>query len=116
MNDAVKVHKRGAVLEITLDRPKANAIDVRTSVAMGEAFVDFRDDPSLRVAILTGGGEKFFSAGWDLKAATEGEAYDADYGPRGRSGWAPEKSPDQGPLPPIGVARRHRPDQKAPPL
>ena len=86
MNDAVKVHKRGAVLEVTLDRPKANAIDVATSVAMGEAFVEFRDDPDLRVAILTGGGEKFFCAGWDLKAAATGESYDADYGPGGFGG------------------------------
>jgi crotonobetainyl-CoA hydratase len=86
MNDAVKVHKHGAVLEVTLDRPKANAIDVPTSIAMGEAFIEFRDDPSLRVAILTGGGEKFFCAGWDLKAAAEGESYDADYGPGGFGG------------------------------
>lgn len=86
MNDAVKVHRDGAVLEVTLDRPKANAIDMRTSVAMGEAFIAFRDDPSLRVAVLTGGGEKFFCAGWDLKAASEGEAYDADYGPGGFGG------------------------------
>ena len=86
MNDAVKVHRDGAILEITLDRPKANAIDVRTSVAMGEAFVEFRDDRSLRVAILTGGGEKFFCAGWDLKAAAGGESYDADYGPGGFGG------------------------------
>ncbi len=86
MNDAVKVRRDGAILEVTLDRPKANAIDVRTSVAMGEAFVAFRDDADLRVAILTGGGDKFFSAGWDLKAAAEGEAYDADYGPGGFGG------------------------------
>jgi crotonobetainyl-CoA hydratase len=86
MNDAVKLRRDGAILEVTLDRPKANAIDVETSVAMGEAFVAFRDDPDLRVAILTGGGEKFFCAGWDLKAAAEGEAYDADYGPGGFGG------------------------------
>jgi len=86
MNDAVKVCTDGAVLEVTLDRPKANAIDVRTSVAMGEVFIAFRDNPALRVAILTGGGEKFFCAGWDLKAASEGEAYDADYGPGGFAG------------------------------
>ena len=86
MNDVVKAHRDGAVLEVTLDRPKANAIDVRTSIAMGEVFADFRDDPNLRVAILTGGGEKFFCAGWDLKAASEGEAYDADYGPGGFGG------------------------------
>lgn len=86
MNDAVKVRRRGNILEVTLDRPRANAIDMRTSVAMGEVFVEFRDDPSLRVAILTGGGEKFFCAGWDLKAAAQGEAYDADYGPGGFGG------------------------------
>lgn len=86
MNDAVKVRRDGAILEVTLDRPKANAIDVGTSVAMGEVFVEFRDDPSLRVAILTGASEKFFCAGWDLKAAAEGESYDADYGPGGFGG------------------------------
>lgn len=86
MNDAVKIRKCGAVLEVTLDRPKANAIDVPTSVAMGEAFVAFRDDAELRVAILTGAGEKFFCAGWDLKAAAQGEAYDSDYGPGGFGG------------------------------
>ncbi|TFH43770.1 MAG: carnitinyl-CoA dehydratase, partial [Lysobacterales bacterium] len=86
MNDAVKVRRRGNILEVTLDRPKANAIDMRTSVSMGEVFVEFRDDPSLRVAIFTGGGEKFFCAGWDLKAAAQGEAYDADYGPGGFGG------------------------------
>lgn len=43
-------------------------------------------DPQLRVAIITGAGEKFFSAGWDLKAAAEGEAPDADFGPGGFAG------------------------------
>ncbi len=86
MNDAVKVHKRGAVLEVTLDRPKANAIDMRTSVAMGEVFVEFRDDPDLRVAILTGGGEKFFCAGWDLKSAADGEDVMTDFGVGGFGG------------------------------
>ena len=52
MNDAVKVRKDGAVLEVTLDRPKANAIDAATSRLMGEIFREFRDDPALRVAVL----------------------------------------------------------------
>lgn len=54
----------GTVLEVVLDRPKANAIDAATSREMSRAFAEFRDDPSLRVAILTGGGDRFFSAGW----------------------------------------------------
>ena len=74
MSESLHLTRNGPILEITLDRPKANAIDAKTSFAMGEAFLNFRDDPELRVAIITGGGEKFFSAGWDLKAAAEGEA------------------------------------------
>jgi crotonobetainyl-CoA hydratase len=82
----IKTHRRGAVLEVTLDRLKANAIDFATSRIMGEVFTDFRDDPDLRVAILTGAGEKFFCPGWDLKAAAGGEAVDGDYGKGGFGG------------------------------
>jgi crotonobetainyl-CoA hydratase len=76
----------GAVLEVTLDRPPANAIDAATSRSLGEEFVRFRDDPELRAAIITGAGERFFSAGWDLKAAAAGEPPDADYGRGGFGG------------------------------
>ena len=86
MSDAIKVEKRGAVLEVTIDRPKANAIDLATSRIMGEVFRDFRDDDEMRVAILAAAGEKFFSAGWDLKAAAEGDAVDGDYGVGGFGG------------------------------
>ena len=82
------VTRNGPILEVVLDRPKANAIDASTSRVMSEAFVKFRDDPELRVAIITGGGEKFFCAGWDLKAAAAGEAPDEDYGPGGFGGRA----------------------------
>jgi len=82
----VKTEKDGAILLVTLDRPKANAIDLQTSRLMGEVFRDFRDDPDLRVAILTGGGDKFFCPGWDLKAAADGDAVDGDYGVGGFGG------------------------------
>jgi crotonobetainyl-CoA hydratase len=82
----LRVRRDGAVLEVVLDRPKANAIDAATSRSMGQVFADFRDDPSLRVAIITGAGERFFSAGWDLRAAAQGEPPDADYGPGGFGG------------------------------
>ncbi|WP_170340564.1 carnitinyl-CoA dehydratase [Ruegeria arenilitoris] len=82
----IKTYRDGAILQVTLDRPKANAIDLATSRVMGEVFRDFRDDPDLRVAILTGGGEKFFCPGWDLKAAAEGDAVDGDYGVGGFGG------------------------------
>ena len=86
MSEVVKVRRDAAVLEVTLDRPKANAIDAATSREMGEVFAGFRDDPELRIAIVTGAGDRFFSAGWDLKAAAEGETPDADFGVGGFGG------------------------------
>jgi crotonobetainyl-CoA hydratase len=80
------VTRNGPVLEVVLDRPKANAIDAATSRVMSETFVKFRDDPDLRVAIVTGGGEKFFCAGWDLKAGAAGEGPVSDYGEGGFGG------------------------------
>ena len=73
MSDGVKVVRDGHVLEVTLDRPKVNAIDVPTSQALAAAFQELHEDKELRCAILTGGGEKIFSAGWDLKALNAGE-------------------------------------------
>ena len=82
----IKTHREGAILQVTLDRPKANAIDLVTSRIMGKVFADFRDDPELRVAIITGGGDKFFCPGWDLKAAADGDEVDGDYGVGGFGG------------------------------
>jgi len=85
MNEAVKTSVLHGVLTITLDRPKANAINVPTSQVLYRAFKQLNDDPALRVGILTGTG-RFFSAGWDLAGATQGEAIDADHGPGGFAG------------------------------
>jgi crotonobetainyl-CoA hydratase len=91
MSDPVKTRKEGGILEVTIDRPKANAIDLATSRILGDIFKEFRDDPEMRVAILTGSGEKFFCPGWDLKAASsvdgqDGDAVDGDYGVGGFGG------------------------------
>jgi crotonobetainyl-CoA hydratase len=86
MSDVISTRREGSILEVTLDRPKANAIDLKTSRLMGETFKAFRDDPELRVAIVKTAGDKFFCAGWDLKAAAAGEAADADHGPGGFAG------------------------------
>lgn len=82
----IRTRRLGAVLEVTLDRPPANAIDLATSRTMGEVFADFRDDPELRVAVLRTAGERFFCAGWDLKAAAGGDPVDGDYGVGGFGG------------------------------
>ena len=86
MSDPVKTLIKDSILEVTIDRPKANAIDAKTSIILGEIFSNFRDDANLKVAIITGAGGKFFSAGWDLKAVSEGEEADADYGVGGFGG------------------------------
>ena len=86
MNEVVRTRSEDGVLEVTLDRPKANTIDLTTSRRMGEVFKRFRDDPELRVAIITTAGDRFFSAGWDLKAAASGDAVDGDYGVGGFGG------------------------------
>ena len=82
----IKTRVEGAILEVTLDRPKANAIDLITSRIMGQVFRGFRDDAALRVCILRAAGEKFFCPGWDLKAAAGGDAVDGDYGVGGFGG------------------------------
>ena len=82
----IKTYAKGGILQVTLDRPKANAIDLATSKIMGEVFSKFRDDPTLHVAIITAAGEKFFCPGWDLKAAADGDAVDGDYGVGGFGG------------------------------
>ena len=86
MSELIRLARDAGVLEITIDRPKANAIDAAASRRLNDIFGEFRDDPTLRVAIVTGAGEKFFSAGWDLKAAAAGEAPDADWGVGGFGG------------------------------
>ena len=92
MSEAVRTERRGRVLEITLDRPKVNAIDDPTSKELSEAFVTLRDDPELWVGILTGGGDRIFSAGWDLKAVNSGDIEldnwweTSDYGEGGFAG------------------------------
>jgi crotonobetainyl-CoA hydratase len=87
MRNFLNVTRNGQILEIVLDRPKANALDAPSSREMGRVFADFRDDPDLRVAILTGAGEKFFSGGWDLNAVADGEEYLEDFGEGGFGGF-----------------------------
>ena len=83
---SVDVVHNGEILEVTINRPKANAIDAATSRELSAIFESFMTDPEMRVAILTGSGAKFFSAGWDIVAAGEGEAFESDYGVGGFGG------------------------------
>src|SRR6185312_180987 len=86
MSDGIETATDGEILEVRLNRPKANAIDLPTSRRLNDIFSAFRDDPKLRVAIVTGAGDRFFCAGWDLKAAAGGEKSDEDWGVGGFGG------------------------------
>lgn len=86
MAEVVRTRREDGIYEVTLDRPKANAIDLRTSRLMGEAWAAFRDDRELKVGIMRSEGSRFFSAGFDLKAAAAGDAVDGDYGVGGFGG------------------------------
>lgn len=84
-NSQVRVHRSGAVLEIALDRPPANAIDAAISDRLAAVFRAFTQDETLRIAILTGTGSRFFCVGADLKeAAADGGFH--QYGPGGFGG------------------------------
>ena len=86
MTDGVRVERDGGIWLVTIDRPKANAISLQTSRRLNEVWSEFQQDGSARIGILTGAGEKFFSAGWDLKGAASGEPSDSDWGVGGFAG------------------------------
>src|ERR1700693_1925574 len=87
MSNGILTVTNGAILEITIDRPKANAIDLAASRRLNGVVTDFRDDPEVRTAFVPGAGDRFFSPGWDLKAATGGEESDSDWGVGGFAGF-----------------------------
>ena len=67
MSDEVQVETYDQIVEITIDRPPANAINPGVSKAIYAALSMLQQDDNLRVGIITGSGERIFSAGWDLK-------------------------------------------------
>jgi enoyl-CoA hydratase/carnithine racemase len=65
---ALLYQKEGRIAYFTINRPEAfNSIDPETTMEFKEAMADFRDDPDMWVGIITGAGDKAFSAGADLK-------------------------------------------------
>ena len=73
MASDLEVKVKEKIIEIKINKPKVNAIDLKLSQDLGTAFAELRDNPDLRVGIITGEGDKIFSAGWDLKAVNSGE-------------------------------------------
>ena len=71
MNTEVRVEIHNQIVEITIDRPPANAINPGVSNAIYDALSRLQEDDDLRVGIITGSGDSIFSAGWDLKEIAE---------------------------------------------
>ena len=72
---AINYEKKGKIVLVTINRPQVlNAIDEETSRELAEAFLDFRRDDQLWVAILSGAGDKAFSVGADLKKMNQTKA------------------------------------------
>ena len=67
MVEEVEVNINGKVLEITLNRPPANAITPSVSYSIHDALKTLQENPALQCGIITARGEKIFCAGWDLK-------------------------------------------------
>jgi enoyl-CoA hydratase/carnithine racemase len=65
----VLFEKKGAVAYVTINRPeRLNACDFEAYALLAEIWREFREDSALRVAILTGAGERAFCAGSDIKS------------------------------------------------
>lgn len=68
--DFIAYEKHDQIAFVTINRPEhSNALHTDASKEMRRAFEDFRDDSKVRVAILTGAGQRAFCAGYDLKVA-----------------------------------------------
>jgi len=77
--------KRGRIAYVTLDRPEVmNALHLEAHLELKEIWEDFRDDPEVWMAILTGAGDRAFSAGNDLKVTAERTAAGGDVQGRAR--------------------------------
>ena len=77
MADEVLRERRGNVEILTINRPEArNAINGAVSKAMSALMDELAEDPDCWVVVITGSGDKAFSAGMDLKAFSSGEGGD----------------------------------------
>ncbi len=81
MADEVLRERRGHVEILTINRPEArNAINRATAIALSEALDDCASDDDVWAVVLTGSGDKAFSAGMDLKAFAQGEFPATEHG------------------------------------
>ncbi|MDH6108570.1 dehydration protein DpgD [Kitasatospora sp. MAP12-15] len=88
----IRYEKRDRVARVTLDRPdRLNAMDLRMHEELACVWDDFEADDEVWLAVLTGAGDRAFSAGQDLKELAariaEGTNTPSTFGSRGKPGW-----------------------------
>src|SRR3569832_1363702 len=72
---SIDLDRDGAVAIITINRPeRRNAMDAEHYAGLSRAWIEVRDSPAIRAAIITGAGDKAFRAGADLKSFTAAPA------------------------------------------
>jgi enoyl-CoA hydratase/carnithine racemase len=94
MADEVLRERRGNVEILTINRPDArNAINGAVSRGLASALDELAEDDGAWVVVLTGSGDKAFSAGLDLKAFAAGESAEVLHAPGGFAGIARRSFP-----------------------
>ena len=93
---SIDVDVTDGIATITINRPeRMNAMDAEHYKGLSQAWMRVRDESAIRVAIITGAGEKSFSAGADLKSFITSPEYRARFGPPERSSreavWIPTR-------------------------
>jgi (E)-benzylidenesuccinyl-CoA hydratase len=84
---AIIFDRQDGIATITLNRPEVmNALDPQTYAEITDAFHEVERDPAVRVGIITGAGERAFTAGADLKLMHTGAADDGEWAP-----WRPDR-------------------------
>lgn len=72
MSELIKYQKESAIALLTLNRPeKLNALNYATNDRLLQLLDDIEDDPAIRAVVLTGAGERAFSAGGDIHEFTQ---------------------------------------------
>lgn len=83
MAQQIIVEKKGHVAVVTIDHPPANTWDLATLEAFEKIVATLETDGDIRVVVLTGSGNKYFSAGFDVKDAANGPKIS----PKARAVW-----------------------------
>ncbi len=91
MNERVVYTKKDHVAYVTMNRPEVlNAMDLRMHAELAEVWDDVEADDDIRVAVLTGAGDRSFSVGQDLRERARLDARGeprTSFGSRGQPGW-----------------------------